>query len=81
MPFGMWTRVGPINDVLDGHPDVLKTTQKVAEPVWCGRRLVCMGLHIGATWWIRLNRSCAAAMRPCVKLLWPLVCLAGLVLP
>jgi len=29
--------------------------------------------HIGATWWIRLNRPCAASMRPCVKLLWPLV--------
>jgi len=30
-------------------------------------------MHIGATWRIRLNRPCAAAMRPCVKLLWPLV--------
>jgi len=27
------------------------------------------GVHIGATWRIRLNRSCAAAMRPYVKLL------------
>jgi len=27
------------------------------------------GVHIGATWRIRLNRSCAAAMRPHVKLL------------
>jgi len=27
------------------------------------------GVHIGATWRIRLNRPCAAAMRPCVKLL------------
>jgi len=26
------------------------------------------GVHIGATWQIRLNRPCAAAMRPCVKL-------------
>ena len=31
------------------------------------------GVHIGATWRIRLNRPCAAAMRPYVKLLWPLV--------
>ena len=31
------------------------------------------GVHIGATWRIRLNRRCAAAMRPYVKLLWPLV--------
>jgi len=30
---------------------------------------------IGATWRIRLNRPSAAAMRPHVKLLWPLVCL------
>ena len=28
------------------------------------------GAHgIGATWWVRLNRPCAAAMRPCVILL------------
>ena len=27
------------------------------------------GVHIGATWRIRLNCPCAAAMRPCVKLL------------
>jgi len=26
------------------------------------------GLHLGATWRIRLNRPCAAAMRPFVKL-------------
>jgi len=31
------------------------------------------GVHIGATWRIRLNCPCAAAMRPYVKLLWPLV--------
>jgi len=29
------------------------------------------GLYIGTTWWIRLNRLCASAMRPYVKLLWP----------
>ena len=29
--------------------------------------------HIGATWPIRLNPPSAAAMRPYVKLLWPLV--------
>jgi len=27
------------------------------------------GVHIGAVWRIRLNRPCAAAMRPYVKLL------------
>jgi len=31
------------------------------------------GVHIGATWRIRLNHPCVAAMRPYVKLLWPLV--------
>ena len=30
------------------------------------------GGHIGETWQIRLNRPCAAAMRPYVKLLWSL---------
>jgi len=30
-------------------------------------------VHIGATWRIRLNRPCAAAIRPYVKLLRPLV--------
>jgi len=32
-----------------------------------------MGEHIGATWRIRLNRPSVAAVRPYVKLLWPLV--------
>jgi len=27
------------------------------------------GVHIGATWWIRLNHLCVAAMRSYVKLL------------
>jgi len=27
------------------------------------------GVHIGATWRIRVNRACAVAMRPYVKLL------------
>jgi len=31
------------------------------------------GVHNGDTWRIRLNRPCAAAMRPYVKLLWSLV--------
>jgi len=30
------------------------------------------GVHIGASWRIRLNRPCAAAMWPYVKLLRPL---------
>jgi len=35
--------------------------------------LCIYGVHIGATWRIRLNHPCAAAMRPYVKLLSPLV--------
>jgi len=31
------------------------------------------GVHIGATWWIRLNHPWAATMRPYDKLLWSLV--------
>ena len=34
-----------------------------------------IGRHIAATWRIRLNRPCAAAMRPYVKLFWSLVLL------
>jgi len=32
------------------------------------------GGHIGATWRIRLNCPCAAAMQPYVKLLWLITC-------
>ena len=32
------------------------------------------GVHIDATCRIRLNDSCASAMRSYVKLLWPFVC-------
>ena len=31
------------------------------------------GLHVGATWPIRVNDPFAAAMRPCIRLLWPSV--------
>jgi len=37
------------------------------------RKHVLGGVHTGATWRIPLNRPCAAAMWPIVKLLWPLV--------
>ena len=37
------------------------------------RQSALMWVHIGATWRMRVNRSSAAAMRPYVKLLWPLV--------
>ena len=33
-------------------------------------------VYVGDTCWLQLNHPCAAAMRPCVKLLWPLVILS-----
>jgi len=33
-------------------------------------------VHIGATWRIQLNSPCAVAMRPYVKLFWPLIIIA-----
>ena len=54
------------------------TCAKTAEPIeipfglWTRvgpRKHVLGGAHIGATWRIRSNRPCAAAMRPFVKLL------------
>ena len=91
MSFGMWTRVGPRNHVLDGvkiavqrrsfegkrrpivkYSDTLSwVVQKRLNRSSC--RLECRlgwtkerwyGVHIGATWRIRLNRPFAAAMRP-----------------
>jgi len=35
---------------------------------WHPSWLSIYGVHIGASWRMRLNGSCAAAMRPCVKL-------------
>ena len=55
-----------------------KTAESIDVPfgMWTrvgARKHVLDGLHIGANWRIRLNRLCAAAMRPYVKLLSPLV--------
>jgi len=52
--------------------DILKVTQQGTELVTVR---MSMRVHIGATWWIRLNGPCAAAMQLYVKLLWPLVLL------
>ena len=39
---------------------------------WYGPKEPCIRWgHINATWWIRLMKPCAAAMRPYVRLLWP----------
>jgi len=40
---------------------------------WRNNSSLLDGVHTGATWRIRLNRPCAAAIRPYVRLLWPLV--------
>jgi len=52
----------------------VKTAEPIEMPfgIWTRvgpRKHVLGGVHIGATWRIPLNRPCAAAMRPVVKLL------------
>ena len=54
-----------------------KTTELIEMPIWMWtwvgpRKHALDGVHIGTTRQIRLNRPRAAAMRPFVKLLWPL---------
>jgi len=39
------------------------------------RQRALMGGHVGATWQLQLNRPSVAAMRPYVRLLWPLLLL------
>ena len=70
MPFGLWARR---NHVLDGVPEVLRDIS-MATIFW----LSIYGVHICATWRIRLNRPCVAAMWPYVKLLSPLVIMVAL---
>jgi len=60
---------------MPGHPpiDILKATQQSqqrAVPVQSDADWgVLDGVHVGATWRIRLNHPCAAAIGPYVKLL------------
>ena len=54
--FHLWARMGPRNHMLDGGPAMLSD--------------VAMPTNLGLKWlWLRLNRPCAAAMLPYVKLL------------
>jgi len=53
MPFGLWAGMGPRNHVLVGSPEMLRDVAMAT---------------MGSAWRIRLNRPCAAAMRPYVKL-------------
>jgi len=83
----MWTQVGARNYILDEGPSVKGQfwgERGMAQdmPGYVGAVLmpiggvVCTRFDGGAHWrpWrIRLNRPCTAAMRHCVKLLWPLV--------
>ena len=66
----MAKRPGPAHARMCLTVDILKTTQQGAAPV---RLDVLDGVHIGATWRIRLNHPCAAAKRPYVELLRPLL--------
>jgi len=61
IPFGLWARMGRRNHVLDGGAE----GRCHGNHFW----LSIYGMHVGATWRMRLNRPCAAAMRPYVKLL------------
>ena len=61
---------------LSGRPTKCRYCQYPATKWRCHGNhfwLSIYAVYIGATWRIRLNRPCAAAMRPYVKLLWPLV--------
>ena len=64
MPFGLWARMDPRNHVVDETLQVLRDIA-MATTFWLSISVVL----IGATRRIRLNRPCAAAMRPYVKLL------------
>jgi len=57
------------------NADIADTLQlrDVAMASWQPFLSFYVWVYIGATWQIRLNRPCVAAMRPYVKLLWPLV--------
>ena len=70
--------------MLDGSPDVLRdvamatnfvtkiATTGFVRTIATTQLVMCRGLygvHIGATWRIRLNRPSVAAIRPYVKLL------------
>jgi len=63
MPFGLWAWMGPRNHLLHGSPEVLRDVAMATI-----FRLSVYGVHIGATWQIRLNRPCVVAMRPYFKL-------------
>jgi len=89
MPFGLWARMDPRNQVLDGGLDLhlgrgnfkgkgmarharrhsAVSCVKMAKLTKTPKEACVSWGHIGATYQIRLNRPCAEAMRPCVKLL------------
>jgi len=60
LPFGLWTRVG-----------LKEAASSIVFARW--RQCALMGGDIGATWRVRFQRPSAAAMRPYVTLLRPLV--------
>jgi len=59
-----------------------KTAESIKMPLgmwpWVGlRKHLLDGVHIGATWRIRLIRPCGAAMQLFIKLLWPLLTISS----
>jgi len=78
-----WGKGAPIVHIGNGCHERCKNDWTDRDAVWTvdsggpkeARLHELHGRHIGTTWWIRLNRPCAAAMQPYAKLLWLLVCL------
>jgi len=67
MPVSLWARMNPKNYLC---PDCTGAEGRCrGNDYW----LSIYGMHVGATWRIRRDCSCAAATQPYVKLLRPLV--------
>jgi len=75
----MWTiaaRQLVMEGSLSGRPTKCRYCRYTAIKGRCHGNHVCLsiyGVYVGATWRIWLHCPCAAAVRPYVKLLWPLV--------
>jgi len=63
---GVWVVGRQVADIADS----VKLRDVAMATIFCRS---IYGVYIGATWRIRLNRMCAAAMRLYIKLRWPLV--------
>ena len=61
-----WLSIHGVHRLAPAHPGGRR--KRAVKRLWCGGGGI-YGVHIGATWRIRLNCPCAAAMQPYVKLL------------